>query len=220
MYAIPFLLALATLVALVYLPKIRRPALWLSTILIGLAILVAGGVWAYTSYQDSKQRQNHERELSYEVDHAIGKPPHCKSKPFTNKYAAFMARADAALAEPAENKFRRGGEYVPTGKARAKAPAREIEELLARGQRPSQAPSAPFDPDAYLCQSETDELAKFIKENTQGHSERFERARYNVRENLPRPYQRKQRRLRTTPARLQIEARLQGTSISGRGAPR
>jgi hypothetical protein len=120
MYAIPALLVLATLIALVYLPRIRKPALWLGVSLFALAALGGGGVWIYSRVEDRKASREHDYELSLMVDHAIGKPPHCKSKPFTARY-------DTLLGDPLKRAQKRATNTLPTT---------DLDRAVAAGARP------------------------------------------------------------------------------------
>jgi hypothetical protein len=85
-YATLFLLALLTLVTFVYFPKVRKPALWITLGILGLGGLAVGGYLLYERHAERAAERTRDLEYSYLVDHAIGKPSHCKSKPFTNQY--------------------------------------------------------------------------------------------------------------------------------------
>jgi hypothetical protein len=130
MYAVPVLLTLVALIALVYLPRIRKPALWLAVSIGALGALGGGGVWIYGRVQDRRVTKEHDHEISLVVDHAIGRPPHCKFKPFTE-------RSDG----PAEDRLYRAQE-----RAWPRPPKRELtdEEIIALAK-----PYAEAAPDEY-----------------------------------------------------------------------
>jgi hypothetical protein len=133
-YTILFLLGLLMLVVLVYLPKIRKPALWITISLVGLGGVAAGGLWIYQRHQDREYERTHNLELSLLVDHAIGKPPNCKSKPFTVRYDEFSVRQGDPVADPLERAKKR---------ATNKLPETDYDKAIAAGAKPVPRDPAP-----------------------------------------------------------------------------
>ena len=144
MYAIPALVAVAILAALVYLPKIRKPVLWLALSLFGLAAIGTGVWYGVARHNRRIQAAEDEREASLLVDHVIGRPAHCKLSPFGTVEAK-----PAGWKKPINGK-RRTAEMLSDA---------ELLELL-RGTDTHRAPSSAEDAE---CREEVEALRSLIK---------------------------------------------------------
>jgi hypothetical protein len=176
MYAGPVLLAVVILVALVYLPKVRKPMLWLSIAIIAVGGLVVGGYVIKVSRDERAAERLRARELSYLVDHAIGIPNPCKFKPFSDPFdvllygdplAAAAARASGHPFPPPKIVPASEWEEVPNSGSATKR-SRKTSPHASAAEEPvgTNKPPEPFDPDAYLCGVAVKELSRFIKDHS------------------------------------------------------
>lgn len=152
MYATPALIAVAILAALVYLPKIRGPALWITLGLFGLS-LIAIGIWfVVVTFENRRQAATNERDTSLLVDHVIGKPLHCKLFPFgTTPPGSPIRKSEEAMKRPVSGK-KRTAEMLSDA---------ELTELL----RESDPLRPPADAEGVECREELKELRKLIKKS-------------------------------------------------------
>jgi hypothetical protein len=170
-YAILFLLGLLTLVVLVYLPKVRKPALWITISIVGLGGVGLGGVWFYQRHRDREYERTRNQELSLLVDHAIGKPPDCKAKPFTVRYDAFSEVHGKYFVPALERAKKRAMNKLPPNDLapeRSRVPKDFVPDPPPAfdPNKPSEGvPPEPFDPEIALCAQEVVELATFIKDH-------------------------------------------------------
>lgn len=149
MYAVPVLLTLAILIALVYLPKIRRPALWLLLSLVAVCA-IGGGVYLLKERHDRRKEERAQAvELSYLVDHVIGTPSDCKSKLFTGIQDAFYKDPLAAA------KARALGQPIP----------KDAQYGSGNGGATGTKPKARDEWDTFLCEEEVEKIMTFIKEH-------------------------------------------------------